>query len=161
MQSEHTFSTKTSTNTSTKTTIKTVDENSSKDTFDKTTAINPLQYDARSRKLLSNRRLLAYLLKNVCHQFSNYEISEILPCIDSHIHLADVPLNSQNYYTPDRIIGDSEADKDPAEGNVFFDLKFTAHVPENDITLIVNVESQNNFRPGYPIFNRALFYVSR
>lgn len=49
------------------------------------------------------------------------------------------------------------------EGTIIFDIRFFAIVPKGGehINLIINVEAQNNFYPGYPLIKRRLHYCSR
>ena len=44
-----------------------------------------------------------------------------------------------------------------------YDIRFTALAPATGepIRLIINLEAQNEFHPGYPLIKRALYYVSR
>ena len=44
-----------------------------------------------------------------------------------------------------------------------FDIRFNAVAPisGNLISLIINVEAQNDFYPGYPIIKRNIYYCSR
>ena len=54
-------------------------------------------------------------------------------------------------------------DKSVHEGTVTYDIRFRAIVPgtEDVIALIVNVEAQNDYYPGYPILKRGIYYGSR
>ena len=49
------------------------------------------------------------------------------------------------------------------EGTVTYDIRFRAIVPGTGerISLIINVEAQNDFYPGYPIVKRNLYYCCR
>ena len=49
------------------------------------------------------------------------------------------------------------------EGTVTFDIRFRALLPNTKeaVEMIVNVESQNDFYPGYPIVKRGVYYASR
>ena len=49
------------------------------------------------------------------------------------------------------------------EGTVTYDIRFCAEAPgtENRIQLIINIEAQNDFYPGYPIIKRGIYYCSR
>ncbi len=49
------------------------------------------------------------------------------------------------------------------EGTITYDIRFLAIVPGTGetIRLMINVEAQNDFYPGYPIIKRALYYCSR
>ena len=44
-----------------------------------------------------------------------------------------------------------------------YDIRFYAKAPGEDglISLIINVEAQNRYDPGYPLLKRALYYCSR
>lgn len=46
---------------------------------------------------------------------------------------------------------------------MFYDIRFTALVPNGGkpIELIINIEAQNDFHPGYPLLKRAIYYCSR
>ena len=48
------------------------------------------------------------------------------------------------------------------EGSVTFDIRFYALTPTDErVKLIINVEAQNDFYPGYPLIKRAIYYGSR
>ena len=49
------------------------------------------------------------------------------------------------------------------EGTVTYDIRFVAEVPvfKREIRLIINIEAQNDFYPGYPIMKRGIYYRSR
>ena len=51
-------------------------------------------------------------------------------------------------------------DKYRHEGTVSYDVRFGAVVPGSGerIRLIVNVEAQNDFCPGYPLLKRGIYY---
>lgn len=46
---------------------------------------------------------------------------------------------------------------------VTYDIRFCAKVPvsKEKIRLIINIEAQNDFYPGYPIISRGIYYCSR
>ena len=54
-------------------------------------------------------------------------------------------------------------DKIPDEGAVFFDIRFSVRIGEirRQIKLIINIEAQKDFYPGYDIVTRGIFYGSR
>ncbi len=54
-------------------------------------------------------------------------------------------------------------DKSVREGTVTYDIRFRAIVPGSGeiIGLIVNVEAQNDFYPGYPLIKRGIYYCCR
>lgn len=48
-------------------------------------------------------------------------------------------------------------------GTVTYDIRFLASLPSSNgkIRMILNVEGQNDFYPGYPILKRGIYYCSR
>ena len=54
-------------------------------------------------------------------------------------------------------------DKVPDEGSIYYDIRFYVYAPvdREKIRMIINVEAQNSFYPGYDIVTRGIFYVSR
>ena len=45
-------------------------------------------------------------------------------------------------------------------GTVTYDIRFRAIVPDSEeqIALIIHVEAQNDFYPGYPLIKRGIYY---
>ena len=64
---------------------------------------------------------------------------------------------------PRSVRGISNEDVSRTEGSIFYDIRFLASVPEEDRTkrLMIDVEAQNKFYPGYPLLMRAIYYSSR
>lgn len=70
----------------------------------------------------------------------------------------------QLYFKCDKIKGAANEDIIINEGMVIYNLRFEALAPETDdeyIQLIINIEAQNKFNPGYPLLKRAVYYCSR
>ena len=61
------------------------------------------------------------------------------------------------------ISGMDTEDKSVREGTVTYDIRFRAIVPDSEeqIALIINVEAQNDFYPGYPLIKRGIYYCCR
>jgi len=61
------------------------------------------------------------------------------------------------------INGMDTEDKSVREGTVTYDIRFRAIVPssEEQIALMINVEAQNDFYPGYPLVKRGVYYCCR
>lgn len=61
------------------------------------------------------------------------------------------------------IEGLSNEDKVPDEGSVFYDIRFYALLPagRQRIRIIMNVEAQRSFYPGYEIVTRGIYYAAR
>ena len=70
---------------------------------------------------------------------------------------------------PEVITGSNNEDSTLTEGTVHYDVRFDAIAPtsahdaaaQDVIRLIINVEAQTAFNPGYPLTKRAIYYCSR
>ena len=119
-------------------------------------------YDAICRSLLSEKIVLANLLQHCAREFKDIDIATIADkCIEGQALVAELPTEPDA--TGARLQGMGENLTSISEGEVCFDIYFNAVVPVNNenIQLIVNVETQNNFNPGYPLIKRAIYYCSR
>jgi len=56
----------------------------------------------------------------------------------------------------------SNEDKVPGEGEITYDIRFYAITKDDKhIKIIINVEAQKNYYPGYDLVTRAMFYCAR
>lgn len=119
--------------------------------------------DALCRELLSNKAVLARILKECTDEFKNIDPNEI----------------AEKYIEPNPMIGgeignESEAEKSIhgmkneekslEDGTIVYDIRFRAIVPGTEkekIELIINVEVQNRDNPGYPLIKRGIYYGAR
>ena len=87
--------------------------------------------------------------------------SQIRNCIDGDPEISSERIEPG--YTNSRITGEMNEDKIPDEGAVFFDIRFSVRIGEihRQIKLIINIEAQKDFYPGYDIVTRGIFYGSR
>ena len=62
-----------------------------------------------------------------------------------------------------RIAGLANEDKGADEGEIYYDIRFYVHIPneEGHIRMIVNLEAQKSYYPGYEIVTRGIFYDAR
>ena len=128
---------------------------------------NP-EYDAAAKKLLSSKKILAWILKYCVEEFKDSSIADIR---DRYIigipETASVPVlpdetNAAAMMGTDRISGERTEDTTITEGKVTFDVRFRAITPRNELVqLIINIEAQRSRRTSYPLLKRAMYYVSR
>ena len=65
-------------------------------------------------------------------------------------------------YSPEEISGMNTESSVPGEGTITYDICFYAMIPGGEqVKLIINVEAQKSFYPGYDIVTRAVFYCAR
>lgn len=117
-----------------------------------------LRYGAACKQVLSERGILAYILKECASEYAG------LDCKQIEQYIQDTPQIGEDSVEPSRIQGANTEDASLDEGTVKYDIKFTAKAPADDgaeIGLIINIEAQNKYSPGYPLEKRAVFYGSR
>ncbi len=123
-------------------------------------------YDAACKRLLSEKVVLARIMQGCLAEYQNCTFSEVENCIEDTPQVGETPVlpdeagaRRQN----PRIHGGDTVDKTLYEGSVTYDIRFQATVPHSDdkLGLIINIEAQNNFSPGYPLLKRGLYYCSR
>ncbi|HBK27844.1 MAG TPA: nuclease [Dialister sp.] len=120
-------------------------------------------YDAAAKKLLSSKKILAWILKYCVEEFRDSDIADIR---DRYIlgkpEVAQIPVAPDKTNAISYIQGERTEDKTLTEGAVTFDIRFRALTPAKDaIELIINVEAQQSSHVGYPLIKRALYYCSR
>lgn len=122
------------------------------------------RYDQAVKRVLAEKQILAWIMKNCMEEFKDIEIREIADkYIEGEPQVAAVPVMPDETNAVFRVNGTGVEDVTLNEGTVTFDICFNAIAPKNGelISLIINVEAQNDFYPGYPIIKRGIYYCSR
>ena len=111
------------------------------------------RYDARCKRILSNRMVLAHLLRATMDEFADIE-----PEVIAARYIEGVP--GQENHTP-RIQGLRNERDNPNRNSSFYDVIFYALKPDTGeaIPVIINVEAQADSKPGYELANRGVFYL--
>ena len=120
------------------------------------------RYDECAKKLLSDKRILAWILKNSAVEYENCTIDEIVGYIEDTPEISSVAVDAGE--TAQSVKGSANEDIVLNEGKITYDLRFEALAPGTDgelIQLIINIEAQNAFKPNYPLLKRAVYYCSR
>ena len=117
-------------------------------------------YDDYCKKILCNKQILSYIIKECVSEFANIPLQEIPYYIESNPEF-DVILN-------DTIQGKNLEDESIPGALIKYDILFEVSLPgrkgqyENElIRVFVNLEAQNKDNPGYPLLSRAVYYCSR
>lgn len=119
-----------------------------------------IQYDEQVKRVLSDKIILAWILKYSIHEFKNSFIEEIERAIEGTPEISVVPVYPGK--TPEMITGMATEDKIPNEGEVRYDIRFAVFTPAKErVKLIVNIEAQKKYYPGYDLVTRAIFYCAR
>ncbi|MFV0618805.1 hypothetical protein ACE418_13010 [Megasphaera sp. WILCCON 0056] len=119
-------------------------------------------YDEACKWVLSEREIMAHILKACTEEFKDCSLQDI-----ARRYIQGKPSISRIAVEPEaispRIESEQTEDKSKTEGTVYYDIRFHAAAPVDGkrIQLIINLEAQNDFNPGYPLLKRAVYYCGR
>ena len=125
------------------------------------------QYDARVKRLLSQKTILAHILVKTVDEFKGMRPKDVVPYIEGEPKIGIVPVEPglTNAEEPDqagrKIIGLNTENAEINEGLIRFDIIFYVRMKNGLSQIIVNIECQKDDPSAYKILNRAIFYVSR
>ena len=121
------------------------------------------ELDAEAKKITADKGVLARILQSNVAELSGYELQEIETFIEG-IEISQVPLTSETGQKSktEAIIGMNTEDSVPGEGRITYDVRFYVCIPEKEhIKILLNIEIQNDFYPGYDLVPRGVFYCCR
>lgn len=121
-------------------------------------------YDASCKRLLANKIILAWIMKSCIEEYRELDVDEIAgKYIEGNPQIAEAAVHPDEEAAGEQIVGANTEDSTIKEGTVTYDIRFYATAPRTGelIRLIINVEAQNDFYPGYPIVKRGIYYCSR
>ena len=122
---------------------------------------NP-EYDAAAKRFLSNKYLLAWIMKGCVDEYKDCEITDIVEhYIEGEPQVASAPVHRDE--SGELIHGLDTVDKSKTEHTTLYDVLFYATLPDSDETigLFINVEAQNKYNTSYPLVKRGIYYCSR
>ena len=116
-----------------------------------------IQYDKACKEVLSEKGIIGHILKTCVREYENVSIEDIV-----NKYIQGTPEVEKILVQPDDVIYRIES-QHTEDSSVFFDVRFTALAPDTEelIELIINIEAQNKFNPGYPLLKRGIYYCSR
>ena len=120
------------------------------------------KYDTVCKKVLSQKPILAKILKSCVSEYKDYDMKFIEEqCIEGNTVSFSTGVDPDESYP--HITGDDTVDKPEREGTVYYDIRFNTLVPGTDeyIKLIINIEAQTIQGKKEPPFKRAVYYASR
>lgn len=118
------------------------------------------KYDAYAKRIFSDKSILARILNETTPEFRNYSPEKIISSIEETPQVSTIPIYPGK--TAEAITGLPTESKIPNEGEVFFDILFYVVTPDDKHEkIIVDIEIQNKFNPGYDLTIRGDFYCSR
>ncbi len=120
------------------------------------------RYDHACKTLLAEKYILAWIMRDCLDEYRDISIEDIVTkYIEGTPQIGEVPVMPNETNAAIRGIGTEDTSIN--EGCISYDIRFMATVPSTGkpIQLIINVEAQNDFSPGYPLVKRALYYCAR
>ncbi len=120
------------------------------------------KYDQTMLNVLSDKQVLAWILKRFVGEYEHLPLEEI----ETKYIEPETILVSKAGVSRDSsgIKGLSEKDSTQTEGTVYYDIVFQAYYPGNEeekIGLYINLEAQADYYPGYPLEMRGIYYGAR
>ena len=125
------------------------------------------QYDARVKRILSQKSILAHILVKTVDEFKGMKPEDVVFYIEGEPQVGTAPVepgltNSERKdATGQRIVGLNTENAEINEGMVRYDIIFYVRMRNGLSQIIVNIEAQKDEPTGYNIVNRAIYYVSR
>ena len=112
------------------------------------------------KQIFRDKTVLAWVLKYTTKDFRELPIDTIRGCIEGELEIAKVPVHPG--HTPEAITGSDTSDNVIGEGTITYDVRFYAITPdEKHIKLLLNLEAQKDYYPGYDLVTRGVFYTAR
>lgn len=116
-----------------------------------------VQLDTNVKQVLANKEVLSRIMKGTMTEFVTYPLDVIMKCIEGEPEISE-----ESVHQAEKITGMQTEDNVPGEGVVTYDIKFYAITPDgNRMKLIIDVEAQEKFNPGYDLTTRGIYYCSR
>ena len=120
------------------------------------------KYDQTMLNVLSDKQVLAWILKRFVSDYEHLPLEEI----ETKYIEPETILVSKAGVSRDSsgIKGLLEKDSTQTEGTVYYDIVFQAYYPGNEeekIGLYINLEAQADYYPGYPLEMRGIYYGAR
>ena len=119
------------------------------------------QYDEYVKILLSDKQVLARIMKYTVEELRDYDIEFIMDCIEGEVEVSKYTVRPQ-LPKKEKITGMNTESTIPGEGKATFDIRFAVVIPDYEmLKLIINVEAQKQYHEGYSFGSRGMFYCAR
>lgn len=130
---------------------------------------NPVMasYDASCKRLLSNKTILAWIIKSCIKEYEACEIEYIAKhCLEENSMVGQAAVHPDEVFCGEQIRGSAQQDTSAQEGTITYDIKVCAWLPGTEEgkergRLFLDIEAQNDFHPGYLVVTRGIYYVGR
>lgn len=122
--------------------------------------------DKQIKVVLANKPILARILAHSMKEFKDMDYDAIMACIEGEPEVGTVAVApGKTNLKSNKISGSATEDSVPNEGTIYFDIRLYVRILGCDktepIKILVNIEAQKSFYPGYDIVTRAIYYCAR
>lgn len=130
-------------------------------------ADSEMQTDLACKKVLASKEILARILHEAVREYQTYTPDEIAELFIDTTQIYLFSEVSPGMTNRRETVSETRTENIiQNEATIYFDVKLTARLPEEyqtkaQIYLHLDVEAQKEYRPGYPIEKRGLYYISR
>lgn len=129
-------------------------------------ADSEMQTDLACKKVLAAKEILARIMQGVVGEYKNYTPDEIAERFIDTVQIQLFSAVSPGMTNRRETVGELTESNLQNEATVYFDVKLTTLLPDeyrtkSQIYLHLDVEAQKEYRPGYPIEKRGIYYISR
>lgn len=107
---------------------------------------NKSRYDAEIKKILSDKQILAWILKYTTEEFKEYTIKKIISCIEGEPEVGTHPVSAGHYLQT--IDGMNTEDTVPGEGKITYDIRFKASQPNGSTLVMVYLGREETVANG-------------
>jgi len=118
-------------------------------------------YDQTCKRILSNKIILAWIMKDCISEYQDLEVNDI-----ASKYIEGVPdVGKANVVSSENeVIHGLPNEEVGSHGEFYYDIHYRAlaPIPSTDefTKLIINIEAQNKYNPGYPLVKRGAYYAS-
>ena len=115
--------------------------------------------DAGCKALLGCKSIAAFVVQKCIPEFQSMSYDEIMDCIIGDPIIGEHPVDD----LPEKLNQKNSESKSVNDGTIYYDVLFDIRLPgsNNAAKVIIDIEAQNNFHPGYVIVTRAVYYCAR
>ena len=130
---------------------------------------NNARFDNCAKSIIGYKAISAWILKTCTKEFADCDVKYISEHCISDVAISEKAVHQDHLDKSERLSGDAKITSINSEstsikeGTILYDVRFKALAPgQNEpIGLIINIEIQNDDRPGRSITNRAEYYCAR
>lgn len=123
------------------------------------------RYDRNVKNILADKNILARILRETVGEARDCSIEEIISGIEGEPSVARVPIapGLSNLPKPEAIDAKAQETNIPNEGTATYDIRFDFAAPKTrlKVKLLINIEAQNDYHPGYHIESKGIFHCAR